>query len=170
MENPLVNEIRSQCMLRFRENCLRIEKCLEFLDDEDVWTRRNDASNALGNLLLHLNGNIKQYILSGLGGEDDVRDRSSEFDARGGLTVNELFELLRETCEKALDIISKISEEELVQYRSVQGFKLSGFGIILQVVEHFSYHTGQIAWLTKARKNVDLGFYSGFDLNVKNIH
>ena len=169
MENPLVREIRSQSMLRFRENCLRIEKCLEFLDDEDAWTRPNDASNALGNLLLHLNGNIKQHILSGLGGVEDVRDRPSEFDAKGGLTVRELFELLHETCAKALDVIASLTEEDLLQYRSVQGFKLTGFGIILQVVEHFSYHTGQIAWMTKARKNVDLGFYAGFDLNVKNI-
>jgi uncharacterized damage-inducible protein DinB len=165
----LHKEIVTQGQLRFNENCLRIEKCLEYLTDEDMWFRSNPESNSIANLMLHLNGNIKQYVLGALGNENDERNRGLEFSRNKDMTKEELGEMLLKTCEASNEIIKKLTVQQLLEYHSVQGFKLSGFGILIHVVEHFSYHTGQIAAATKVLKGKDLGFYSGFDLNVKNI-
>jgi len=165
----LFQEIIRQSILRFNENCLRIERCLESIADEEIWYRSNENSNSIANLILHLTGNIKQYIISGLGNDSDIRSRDLEFSQRGGMTKAELSAEILETCIKAQEVIKALKPEEIMEYRSVQGFKLTTFGILLHVIEHFSYHTGQIAAITKALRNEDLGFYSGFDLNVKNV-
>ncbi len=150
------------------ENTPRIEKCLAELNEDEIWLRPNDASNSIGNIILHLCGNIRQYAISSLGGMPDVRQRDEEFAARGGCTKQELYDRLSETVSVAIRIIREADEESLLKVRSVQGFDLSGIGIIIHVTEHYSYHTGQIAFWTKLLKAKDLGFYANIDLNIKN--
>ncbi len=157
-----------QGLLRLNENTPRIKKCLDQLNESEIWKRPNNSSNSVGNLILHLCGNITQYIISSLGKADDIRNRDAEFSATGGYTKNELLELLNKTVQKAGEIIRNCSYDELMRERSVQGFNFSGIGIIIHVVEHYSYHTGQIAFWTKLLKDQDLGFYDGYDLNIKN--
>ena len=130
--------------------------------------RINGASNSVGNLVLHLCGNITQYVLSSLGGQPDHRARDAEFAATGGLTKQQLGEKLAATTSEAARIMARATETELLRVRSVQGFQLSGIGIVVHVTEHYSYHTGQIAFWTKQLKNKDLGFWADKDLNVKN--
>jgi uncharacterized damage-inducible protein DinB len=168
MGNTVAAEFVAQSVFRMQENTPRIEKCLQLLSEEDVWKKPNEAGNSIGNLILHLCGNITQYIISSLGNKEDNRVRDEEFSVKGGYTKEQLFKKLTATVAEAVGIIQSLDENELMCIRSVQGFQLSAIGSILHVAEHYSYHAGQIALITKLITNKDLGFYAGYDLNKKN--
>ena len=168
MQPPLAQEFIEQVLYRMDQNTRMIRTCFAELDDDDVWKRPNPASNSIGNLILHLRGNITQYAISSLSGVADARERDKEFAAREGHDKATLLALLEATVEQAKVAIRNADAVNLLRERAVQGFRFSGMGIILHVVEHYSYHTGQIAFWTKILKNKDLGFYAGVDLNVKN--
>ena len=168
MTNKISAEFIEQSICRINENTPRIIRCLNELSEEEIWLRPNPSSNSIGNLIFHLCGNITQYILSSLGNTKDERDRDKEFSATEGLTKDELKHKLVDTVNAAVNIIQSCTKKDLKRVRDVQGFQLSGIGIIIHVTEHYSYHTGQIAFRTKQLKNIDLKFYDGVDLNVKN--
>ena len=149
-------------------NPSRIQKCLNQLTEEQVWIKPNSQTNSIGNLVLHLCGNITQYIHHSMGGEKDSRKRDLEFSTTGGFSKKELIEKLEFVVQKATQIIQNCSEDELMRTRLVQGFSYTGIGIIIHVTEHFSYHTGQIALWTKYLVEKDLGFYADYDLNIRN--
>jgi len=161
-------EFINQSVYRINENTKRILKCLNEIDETEIWLRSNENSNSLGNIILHLCGNIRQYVISSLGETGDIRIRDEEFSARDGFNKNELSLKIESTANEAVRIIKNLNEERLLKIYSVQGFDLSGIGIIIHVTEHYSYHTGQIAFWIKQLKNKDLKFYSGVNLNVKN--
>ena len=119
-------------------------------------------------MLRHLSGNIGQYILSGLGGAPDLRDRPSEFGPAGPAGRESIESRFFEVARAAIEHIRNVPEADLLVRRRVQGFDLSGAGIVVHVVEHLSYHTGQLVYLTKLLCDIDLGFYRDFDLNQKN--
>jgi uncharacterized damage-inducible protein DinB len=168
MQKSVAAEFISQAVFRMQENTPRIEKCLQLLSEEDVWKKPNETGNSIGNLILHLCGNITQYIISSLGNKEDNRIRDEEFSMKGGYTKEQLFKKLTATIENTVHIMQILDDGELMRIRSVQGFQLSAIGSILHVAEHYSYHTGQIAVITKLITNKDLGFYAGYDLNKKN--
>ena len=168
MQNIAIQEFKAQIMLRMEENPPRIERCLAELSEAEIWQRPNPASNSVGNLILHLCGNIRQYAIASLGQAPDQRQRDSEFAARDGYNKAELLEKLQSTVTAALETIRQTNDEEMMRVRSVQGFQMSGIGIAVHVCEHFSYHTGQIAFWVKLLKDKDLGFYSDLDLTVTN--
>jgi len=141
------------------ENYLpRIVSCLQLLSEKDIWWRPNDASNAAGNIVLHLCGNIRQWIISGLGGEPDRRDRDKEFTERGPISRRMLIAQLKTTVEEACEIIDGLSVERLLQQFMIQGYRVSGLSTVLHVYEHFAYHAGQITYLTKLKCGKDLRF------------
>lgn len=162
------NEFLSQSIMRMDENTPRIEKCFDLLSEQQVWQRPNSSSNSIANLVLHLCGNITQYIISSLGNQVDTRQRNLEFSTTKGYNKKELMTLLKKTVDHATKVISECPVKELNRVRNVQGFELSGTGIIIHVVEHYSYHTGQIALWTKLLVDKDLGFYADIDLQVNN--
>ncbi|HAX49418.1 MAG TPA: DinB family protein [Ignavibacteria bacterium] len=151
-----------------KQNFPRIEKCFSELNEDDIWYKPNLSSNSIGNLVLHLCGNITQYIISALGGKADSRDRDLEFSAAGGYKKADLLAKIKEVSDSATVIISSLDEEQLLRSYSVQGYEKSGIAIVVHVTEHFSYHTGQIVFQTKMMKDIDTGFYRGKDLNIKN--
>src|SRR4051812_32391841 len=134
----------------------KIERCLERLTDDDVWWRPNEASNSIGNLLLHLRGNVRQWIVGGVGGRGGERRRQQEFDERGKIPKNELLEGLREVLEQADAVLRDLDADALLSRRHIQGYDVTVLDAIYHVVEHFSMHTGQIILLTKARTADDL--------------
>jgi uncharacterized damage-inducible protein DinB len=150
------------------ENTKKLKTCLDELQEAEVWKRPNEHSNSVGNLMLHLSGNIRQWIISSLGNLEDKRERDKEFSADGGYTKSQLAEKLFSTVEEAKNIIRNISAEEVLKKRKVQAYHTSGMEAIIHVTEHYSYHTGQIIFWTKLLKDKDLGFYSGINLNEKN--
>lgn len=166
--NNLVAEFLDQSARRMEENTPRILKCLSELSEEEVWKHPNESLNSVANLILHVCGNITQYIISSLGGAEDKRERDREFSASGGIRKQELITRLTETVSQATKIIRGQDERSLLGVRMVQGFQLTGIGIIVHVVEHYSYHSGQIAFWTKLLKGKDLGFYKGMNLNIRN--
>lgn len=149
----------------FEESIPRIKKCLGWLTEEEVWQRPNEQSNSVGNLVLHLCGNATQWIASGLGGRQDFRRRQEEFDARGPLAKAVLLEKLHQLQRTLEEVLEELEPSNLLDTYTVQGFQETGVGILIHVVEHFSYHTGQITYYVKAKKAIDTGYYSGMDLD-----
>lgn len=137
----------------------RIRKAVAELEPADVWWRPNDASNSIGNLLLHLAGNIRQWIVHGVGGAEDVRERQAEFDAREGAAAAELLGYLESAVAEAVDVIDRLDPAALSEPRTIQGMETTVLGALYHVVEHLSMHAGQILWIVKARTGEDLGFY-----------
>ena len=148
---------------KLAENLDRIETCLTELPPHSVWARDSDNGNAVGNLLLHLEGNVRQWILSGIGAAPDARDRPSEFSARTGETASVLLATLRGTVGEAVALIRSLPHERLVEQVSIQGYDTTVLSAIFHVVEHFSGHTYQIILLTKRFTAKDLGFYRHLD-------
>jgi uncharacterized damage-inducible protein DinB len=137
----------------------KIERCLEQLSDEEVWWRANPESNSIGNLLLHLAGNVGQWIVSGIGGAPDARVRQQEFDERSGITRSQLLSRLKEVLRDADAALAGLEPSRLLEQRRIQGDDVTMLEAIFHVVEHFSMHTGQIILLTKMLKGSDLKFY-----------
>lgn len=161
----LENEIQKETRRRILEEFIpRILKCLSLLSEEDVWFRPNKESNSIGNLVLHVEGNARQWIISGLGGAKDERNRKIEFEEKGPLTKIQLIEKLNLLYRDIEFILNKIDLKNLITVRRVQVFDETGLAILIHAIEHFSYHTGQIAYATKMITNSQLGFYA--DLNL----
>ncbi len=137
----------------------KIERCVERLTDADVWWRRGEESNSIGNLILHLCGNARQWIVSGLGGAPDTRARQSEFDARNTVPRTELLATLRQTLREVDAVLETLPPAMILERRTIQGTEQAVIDAIFHVVEHFSMHTGQIILLTKMLTESDLRFY-----------
>ena len=137
----------------------KIERCLERLSDEQIWWRSNPEANSVGNLILHLCGNARQWIICGLGGKPDQRQRQSEFDERGPVPREQLVNLLRRTVAEVDAVLADFDSTRLLHQYLIQGTQSAALSAIFHVTEHFSMHTGQIIVLTKLLANVDLGFY-----------
>ena len=148
----------------YDESLPRILTCVDQLSNEQVWWRPNENSNSIGNLILHLTGNVNQWINSGLGGAEDHRKRQVEFDERQVIHKEKLISNLLMVMMMAKELIRELPEEDLLKTRPVQTFKETGLSILVHVTEHFSYHTGQIAYITKMIKDQQLGFYEGIKL------
>ena len=143
----------------------KIERCLERLSDEQIWWRPNDESNSIGNLVLHLCGNARQWIVSGVGGAVDARKRDAEFAQREAIERGELLTLLRTTLADIEAVLKNLTAETLLERRTIQGSDVDVLEAIFHVTEHFSMHTGQIIMLTKMLTSSDLRFY-GFEDGV----
>jgi len=137
----------------------KIRRSLEGLEDEDIWWRPNQASNSIGNLILHLAGNVRQWVVSGIGRAPDVRRRDEEFSEEGGVSGQALLAHLEEALEDVDEVLSRLSPTELLETRVIQGMNVSVLDALYHVVEHFSTHTGQIIYLTKLRTGKDMGFW-----------
>jgi len=133
----------------------RIEDCLGRLIPEQIWMRNTDNDNAVGNLVLHLCGNVNQWIGSGVAGKPDTRERDREFAARDG----ELGTRLSSTIAEATGIIRNLAPERLSEMLLVQKYNVTVMEAIYHVVEHFGQHTAQIIFATKLLTGQDLGYY-----------
>jgi uncharacterized damage-inducible protein DinB len=148
----------------------KIRAAVDRLPAEDLWWRPNAASNSVGNLLLHLAGNVRQWVVAGLAGREDVRNRAAEFAADGGMEASELLERLESALAEVDEALAGLDPAALGEPRRVQGIETTGLGALLHAVEHFSGHTGQILWVTKLRTGGELGFYSESDDGTITTH
>ena len=137
----------------------KIERCLEKLTDDQIWWRANEESNSIGNLILHLCGNARQWIICGVGAQPDHRDRDSEFAQREVISRNELGTLLHSTLSEVQATLRDLEPSVLLEHRKIQGNDVELLEAIFHVTEHFSMHTGQIILLTKLLTATDLHFY-----------
>jgi uncharacterized damage-inducible protein DinB len=137
----------------------KIERCLEKLTDEQIWWRSSPETNSIGNLLLHISGNARQWIVCGLAGEPDKRVRDTEFKERRIIARDELLCLLRATVLDVDKVLRDLDSARLLDEYRIQGTEVTALAAIFHVTEHFSMHTGQIILLTKLLAKVDLVFY-----------
>jgi len=144
---------------RFEERYLpRIVGCLEQLSDDEIWWRPNEASNSIGNLVLHICGNMRQWIICGLGGAEDLRERDKEFAERGPVAREALLKKFQQTVGQAGVVMSRLKPEVLTRPHRIQGYDVTGYEAAAHVIEHVAYHSGQIIYITKLKRAKDLGF------------
>lgn len=163
MKEPLADLFVSASVRRLRQFLDRVSVCVERMDDRQIWARSGNGANSVGNLLLHLSGNIRQWIVSGVGGAPDTRVRDEEFSAEGGIAGEELLRRLRQTVEEACATIEKLTPEQLIERRTIQGYDVSVLEAVYHVVEHFAQHAAQIFFAAKILTGEDLGFYRHLD-------
>jgi uncharacterized damage-inducible protein DinB len=155
----LADEFLHNSRKELRMRSERIETCLRKLTMEQIWTRRHENENAIGNLVLHLCGNVRQWILCGVGGAADDRDRDAEFARREPLPPEVLLSRLRQTLDEADRVLEQVRPLDLLSKRRIQVYDVTVLHAIYHVAVHFSEHTGQILWATKGLTGEDLGFY-----------
>ena len=127
----------------------RVESCLAQLDEAQVWARDGEHENSVGNLVLHLCGNLREWIIASIAGQPNIRQRDQEFSARGGVTIRELTKRLRATVTQATAVIGNVSKQQLSDRLMIKGRDVSVLDAIYHVVEHFAMHAGQIFFVTK---------------------
>jgi hypothetical protein len=150
--------LTAECVRRMREGQDRIHQCVGLLDDAQLWHRPNGNVVSVGNLVMHLSGNVGQWINATLGGDADKRQRPLEFDTVS-LERRALLDRLDSTLVRALDVIAGLTQADLERTWNVQVYQESGLSIVVHVVEHFSYHVGQITLHTKLMRDVDTRYY-----------
>jgi hypothetical protein len=155
----------ARLFLKFSEEKLigqywpRLRTAVEPLTEDQVWWRPNDASNSIGNLILHLNGNVRQWLVDSFNGTHDGRDRPAEFSATGGMPAGALLAKLSATIDQAGQVLGRLTSEDLIARYTIQGYHVRGLDAVYQVVEHFGLHYGQITYIAKSVTARDLGFY-----------
>jgi hypothetical protein len=141
----------------------RMRSCVESLADEQIWWRPNPASNSIGNLILHLNGNVRQWLEDSFNRSEDRRNRPAEFAAPELVPRSALLDKLGATLHEASEVLARLTEADLLALYEIQGYNVTGLEAVYQVVEHFGLHHGQILYITKSLNGMDLGFHR--DLN-----
>jgi uncharacterized damage-inducible protein DinB len=136
----------------------KIELASGKMTDKQMWWRANEESNSVGNLLLHLAGNVRQWIICGIGGAEDLRHRQAEFDQRGDASPQELLSNLRKTVEEACRILENLKTDSLLEKRLIQGRETTVLSAVYHVIEHFSMHAGQIVFAAKIFQG-EMNFY-----------
>ena len=159
----LMAEIRRRLLQEGQE---RVLKCLDLLTEQEIWYRPNEHSNSVGNLVLHLCGNVRQWLHATLGGEPDIRRRQEEFDSREAKPKEELKTMVKSLMQQSGSILDACTPAMLTRSYRVQGLDETGVAILIHISEHWSYHVGQITYFAKAQKDIDVGYYAGQDLDA----
>ncbi|XOV67897.1 MAG: DinB family protein [Fluviicola sp.] len=159
--------IRQEFELRvFQESYPRIEKCLNTISEDQIWVAPNENLVSIGCLIKHLLGNAQQWVYSGVLGNSFDRDRNFEFVSEPNLGKTDLLELMEDAKTKITKAFESLNVDQLQRNFVIQGFETTGISAVIHVIEHFSYHTGQISLLTKMFQNVDLEYYANHNLDV----
>jgi hypothetical protein len=152
---PTIEELAAAVTQEAREELSaaleKIRHCLNQLSDEQVWWRQSESMNSIANLMLHLAGNLQQWIVSGIGGSKDTRHRPGEFAERGPIPKQQLLQRLEAAVAAAQSALAKASADELLRVRRIQGFQVTGLGAIFNSVPHFRGHTQEIIHMTRAQ-------------------
>ena len=137
----------------------KLRKAVRAIPASEIWRRPNAQSNSVGNLLLHLAGNVGQWIVSGVGGAPDTRDRVAEFATQRGASADELLARLEAVLEEADRVLGRLTPIDLMERRTIQGRDVSVMAAVYSAVQHFSTHLGQIIWIAKEHAPGAIRFY-----------
>lgn len=148
----------------------RMERAALTLPAADLWWRPHEGALSVGNILLHLAGNVRQWIVCGIGGAQDRRDRASELEATAGHDAARLLAALKGTVREACSVLEGLDEAQLTDVRRIQGFETTILSAVYHVVEHFSWHTGQAVWIAKARAGAAHGIAFHDDARINAAH
>lgn len=158
-EQELLEATREAMANELRQALGMIRHCLSQLQDDELWWRPDPSLNSIANLMLHLSGNVRQWIIAGLGGATDNRERAKEFSERGPVSKVVLLQTLQQTTDEALDVIRNASRQNLLAQRTIQGFDVNGITAVMHSVTHFRGHVQEIVHLTRRQR----GDYYRFD-------
>ena len=150
---------------RIKRGLNRIDKSLQSLDESDLWKDFNPHLVSVGNIILHLIGNVNQHLVAGLGRGDYTRHRDREFVDKPCIAKGELLDRLAETVGRAIGVLEELVGDDLEDTYTIQGMQYTGTGDVLAVLEHFSYHVGQIVFATKLLKKASLELSDDAALN-----
>jgi len=135
-----------------------VERCVHELSNDDLWWREHETNNSVGNLLLHLTGNLNQFILAGIGGAADTRNKPQEFSERSQIAKEELLRRLGDALRETDRTLALLEAVRLLSKTRVQDRERSILEVLSVVLEHFALHVGQIIYITKLRTGKDLKF------------
>ena len=142
-----------------KEYPIKLRHCVNALPQSAVWARPNATSNSVGNLLVHLAGNVTEWILGGVGGQTISRNRAAEFAQTEGRDGSRLLDDLETVLQKADGVLADLTADDLSRSVTIQGRRTTVLSAVYHVVEHFSMHTGQIVLLTKIYAPDSIHFY-----------
>ena len=163
---PIARDFVSVSRQQLHDSQARIEACLGKLSEDQIWSRQVEVENAVGNLVLHLCGNVTQWLLGGIGRQSVFRDRATEFSRREPLPRQQLVETLQDVMARSDAVLVQVTPDELLRRRTIQGHEVTGLQAIYTSVDHFAMHTGQIISATKRMTGEDLGFYASLQRGV----
>lgn len=158
-DQPLAGAFVGYAIQKLGDHLAQIRRCTSLMSSEEIWYRPNESSNSVGNLLLHLRGNITQWIVCGIGGRPGQRDRQAEFDRREPIPTDTLVRDLQGGVDDVIEVLRGVSVATLTAEFVIQDYTVTGVAAITHVVEHFAFHTGQIVTTTKWLLDVDLSLY-----------
>ena len=164
IKEALIAEVERRIV---EESIPRIIQCMGYLTNEEVWYQVNKNCNSIGVLVLHLCGNVRQWVLSGACGLADHRDRDKEFSPQLKPTIRELEQELQSLAADLKTHLPRIVSSQIFEIKPIQCYEETVFTMIIHAIEHFSYHTGQIVYITKSLRDIDTAFYAGQDLTAK---
>jgi uncharacterized damage-inducible protein DinB len=148
-DTNLANTVGRELAEELSQAMSRIRHCVEQLSDEQVWQRTSEDRNSIANLLLHLAGNIRQWIIAGVGGAPDRRNRPAEFAHREFIPSEQLLATLQATVDEAKAVLERTTAEEWLRGRRIQGFEETGLGAAIGSVAHFRGHTQEITHIAR---------------------
>lgn len=142
-----------------KEYPIKLRHCVNALPRDAVWARPNESSNSIGNLLVHLTGNVTEWILGGVGGRSIKRYRAGEFEQQDGADAAVLLDNLERVLQEADTVLAGLTEKDLERSVVIQDRDTNVLGAVYHVVEHFAMHTGQIVLMTKIYAPGKIQFY-----------
>ena len=145
----LSTAVASETNRRLETSVRKIRHCIDQLSDDQLWWRPAEPMNSIGNLVLHLSGNLRQWIVAGVGGAIDNRNRPEEFSERGPIARDDLLALLDLAVNDSREALDGITAESLLRPLRIQGFELTALGAIFDSIPHFGGHTQEIVNLTR---------------------
>ena len=147
--DALANAFGTQAGTELASALAKIKHCIDQLTNEQVWWRSDPSLNSIGNLILHLCGNVRQWIVAGLGDAADCRDRPAEFSERGPIPKDELIRKLDAVVNEAKTVLARQTAQQLLEARRIQEFDVTGLAAIFDSVPHFRGHTQEIIHMTR---------------------
>jgi uncharacterized damage-inducible protein DinB len=128
----------------------QIRACLRSLTDDEIWWRPNEKANAVGNLVIHLCGSNRFYLVHAIGGRDFARDRDAEFAERTRVPGTELMRRLDEMVRDCDEVLAQLTPDRMLETTDRTGKEGTTFAqILLHVSHHNAVHMGQIVYATK---------------------
>ncbi|QDU08649.1 DUF1572 family protein [Gimesia aquarii] len=156
--DEIAREFFQESIHLLQQSLHKIHHCLDQLNFDQLWWRPEPELNSIGNLMLHLCGNLNQWAVCGTTNSKDERQREQEFSADTKISLEEIRAKLDQTVAQACEAMQSLSATALLERRTIQGFSVTVIGAISHTVPHFVGHTHQIIFLTRLQKGTEYQF------------
>lgn len=149
ISEKLAHELITEMRHTLSKGLHKIEHCASQLSDGQLWWRPRPEMNGIANLMLHLSGNIRQWVIAGVTQAKDTRNRPAEFNDRSNQAKAQVLATLKATVKEADDVLADLTAAKLIEPRRIQGFETTVLGAVLDAVPHFRGHVQEIIHMTR---------------------